>query len=90
MEVRTQALRQGALGRSPKRSPDMQGCLEWVVNRRECHARVSTKEESFTKNPPGEVKLFLEFRIIRGCPLTLGYTWQRCSLASALSCKVGR
>ena len=59
MEVRAWARRRDAPGSSPKLNPDMQGCLEWVVNRRECHARVSTKKESFTKNPPGEVKLFL-------------------------------
>ena len=44
-----------------------------------------TKKESFTKNPPGEVKLFLECRIIRGwSACRMKCTWQRCSLASAL------
>ena len=67
------AVRPGAPGSLPKLNPDKQGCLEWVVNRRECHVRVSTKKESFTKNPPGKVKLVLECRIIRGwCACQMG------------------
>merc|ERR1719221_2494824 len=61
-----------------------------------------TKKESFTKNPPGEVKFFLECRIIRGWPASrMTCTRQRCSLASEIfafrlarymvcPCKVGR
>ena len=57
---------EGAPGRSPKKSPDMQGCLKWVVNRKECHVRVSTKKESFTKQPPGFVQWFREYCIFKG------------------------